>query len=141
MPDNLSIMLLDDDMESLESLSVALSERGYAITRFSRPESAIRAFSEERYDVVLTDLKMPGMNGLEVLRTVRELDPGVRVIMITAFADENSRIESIRAGASAFFSKPLNLKILLETLSAIHRNSEANGLKPPAFKSRTQADT
>ena len=119
MKDTLSILLLDDDIESLESLKMALEAKGYNITKFQHPKQALDEFSKSEFDVVVTDLKMPGINGLEVLKRVKKIDSQVVVMLITAFADEENCRQAYDAGAYAFFPKPLNLKAFLNTLSEV----------------------
>jgi len=115
----LNILLLDDDLDSLESLSVALDSKGYLRREFSDPETAVEAYRSGEFDVVITDFRMPRMNGIEVLRTIRGIDPEAYVIIITAYADTENAIAAVNYGAYAFLCKPLDIKSLLHTLHRI----------------------
>jgi DNA-binding NtrC family response regulator len=115
----MNIMLIDDDTECLDSLDVALSSKGFFSTKFSNPLKAIKAFANESFDLVITDIKMPHMDGIQVLKKIIVIDSGTPVIAITAFDDIANSDEVLKAGARAFFYKPLNIKKLLATLYEI----------------------
>ena len=94
----MKLLLIDDDLKSLESLSEALSFNGYPIEQYSNPVEAVNAYNEKKFDVVITDFKMPELNGIEVLKKVKEIDPKAYVIILTGFAD----IEIIRLDSWLF---------------------------------------
>ena len=111
------ILLLDDDLESLDSLSMALFAKGHESVEYNDSDSALNEFRPGRFDLVVTDLRMPGINGLEVLRRVRDFDPEIPIIIISAFADNENTAAARNEGAFAFFSKPLDLKRFFSVLA------------------------
>ena len=86
----MKILLIDDDVECLESLKLALESKGYQSQVFCDPEAAVNAYRFGDFDMVITDYKMPKMNGVEVLKAIRACNTDIRVIILTAFADTDS---------------------------------------------------
>jgi len=112
-------MLIDDDLPCINSLKDALVPGGYKCSVFQNPQEGISAFKKQDFDIVITDFKMPEMNGIEVLKEIRKYNPYAYVIMLTGYADIENAIESVNNGAYAFFRKPLNFKELMDTISKI----------------------
>ncbi len=121
----MKIMLIDDNESIIKVIKEVIESAGYECIDFLDPKKAIETFKVSRIDVVLTDLKMPGMSGLEVLQEVKNLSPLTPVIIMTGYADEDSIIDALNMGAIRFYRKPLNIKDLISFLSKI----EKNGLK------------
>lgn len=115
----MEILLIDDDQDGLEELNKLLRNNGFATRQFISSKEAVKAYRSGNFDVVITDLKMPRMNGIEVLETVRASNPESYVLIITAFDDPENRRAALDKGAYGFFGKPLNIKKLLSTLSEI----------------------
>lgn len=107
-----SIMVIDDEKIVGDMAKLSFEQDGYEVEAFLNGESALERLKERRFDVVVTDLKMKGVDGLEVLRTVKKLYPGVKVIMITAFANLDVAIEALRDDVHDFFPKPVKIKEL-----------------------------
>jgi DNA-binding NtrC family response regulator len=106
------IMVIDDEKIVGEMAKLSLEQEGYAVETFVNAEPALARLAQERFDVVVTDYKMKGIDGMEVLRTVRKNHPGVKVIMITAFANLDTAVEALRGEVHDFFPKPVKLKEL-----------------------------
>ena len=106
------LLLVDDDDGVREILGFQLREAGVDVTAVADGESALAAFSPGAFDLVLTDVRMPGMSGLELLAQVRELDPEVEVILISAYADVEKAVEAMRTGASDYLTKPVKRREL-----------------------------
>ena len=120
-------ILVADDEETIRAiLKEELEEEGYAITTAVDGEDAIRLLRQDKFDLVLADIKMPRADGFEVLRTVKAEQPSVRVIMLTGFADLKNAIESKRLGADDFVSKPYDIVDLVTTIERVL------SLEPPA---------
>ncbi len=100
------VLVVDDDESFREVMAFQLSEDGHEVGRASDGAAALRAFDEKPYPVVVTDLKMPHMSGLELLRALKERSADVVVVMITAFGDTATAVESMKAGAFDFLPKP-----------------------------------
>ena len=120
-------ILVADDEETIRAiLKEELEEEGYAITTAVDGEDAIRLLRQDKFDLVLADIKMPRADGFDVLRTVKAEQPSVRVIMLTGFADLKNAIESKRLGADDFVSKPYDIVDLVTTIERVL------SLEPPA---------
>ena len=106
------IMVIDDEKIVGDMAKLSLEQEGYAVETFLSAEPALKRLEEERFDVVVTDYKMKGIDGMEVLRTVKKQHPGTKVIMITAFANLDAAIEALRRDVHDFFPKPVKIKEL-----------------------------
>ncbi|MDM7916430.1 MAG: sigma-54-dependent transcriptional regulator [Candidatus Eisenbacteria bacterium] len=102
------ILLIDDDPSFREVLSFTLGEAGHEVEAIGDGRKAVSLLSSFRPDVVLTDLKMPGIDGMEVLRRVTEADATVPVILLTAFGTIEAAVEAMKAGAHHYLTKPYN---------------------------------
>ena len=105
----MKILLIDDEPDILNGLKGALCLKGYSSRIFTNPIKAIERFKSDNFDVVVTDLKMPKMDGIEVLNSVRAQDPSINVIIITGFSEPNSIMEAANKGAYAYFNKPIDI--------------------------------
>jgi DNA-binding NtrC family response regulator len=103
------ILLIDDEVIALSNLSHVLEREGYAVTACENGESGLAAMQSTLFDLVLTDLRMPGIDGMDVLRHIRETTPEVPVIMITGHATLDSAVEAMKAGAHHYIAKPFRL--------------------------------
>lgn len=106
------IMVIDDEKIVGDMAKLSLEQDGYAVETFLNAEPALKRLQEEAFDVVVTDYKMKGIDGMEVLKTVKERYPGTHVIMITAFANLDAAIEALRQDVHDFFPKPVKIKEL-----------------------------
>lgn len=106
------IMIIDDEKIVGDMAKMSLEREGYRVETFLNGETALARLKQERFDVVVTDLKMKGIDGMEVLRTVKELSPDTKVIMITAFANLDTAIAALRGDVHDFFPKPVKIKEL-----------------------------
>ncbi|GAI80988.1 unnamed protein product, partial [marine sediment metagenome] len=104
------ILLVDDDPNTLEALSVVLEDEGYRILMASNGEEALDQIKKEKPEVVLLDVRMPGMDGVEALRRTREASKTTSVIMMTAYVGMEGVVEAVRLGAYDYVSKPLDLE-------------------------------
>lgn len=116
-------ILIVDDEESLRFLlSSELESEGFEVQSAGDGDEAIeivrkKGESGDRYDVVLLDIKMPKIDGFEVLKYIKQSVPETKVIMLTAYADVKNAIESLRLGASDFVSKPYDLDDILTSIN------------------------
>ena len=114
------LLLVDDEPDILRVLSMSLKADGYDVKTASSGEDALAVFSNEKPDIVITDIKMPGMNGIEVLREVKKIDEETEVIIITGHGDIDAAIEALKYGASDFINKPVRDEALSIALSRAH---------------------
>jgi len=112
-------MIVDDELPILESLKMALRPTGYECTVFQNSREAVESYRHERYDVVITDFMMPEMNGIELLKAIKQIDPDAHVIILTGYADIENAIAAVNNGAHAFFRKPLDFRDFMQTLRKI----------------------
>ena len=104
-----SILLVDDSQAMLEMLDRSLASEGYHVATAASGEEAVSRLAEEEFDVVVTDLVMPGLGGLDVLERARLLGLRTAVILMTAHASLNTAIAALRAGACDYLEKPFAL--------------------------------
>ncbi len=101
------ILLIDDEETNVRVLSMSLRADGYEVLTANSGEEGLDVFEKEAPPIVLTDIKMPGMSGLEVLKSIKARQPDTEVIIITGHGDIDSAIEALHYGASDFISKPI----------------------------------
>ena len=116
---SLKVLLVDDSGLARRSTRRVLENAGYTVVEADDGLSALEQFAVEKPDIVMLDLVMKGMYGLEVLAKLRELDPAVRVIVMTADIQTSSRDMVQLAGASAFINKPASPAAVLETVQRV----------------------
>jgi DNA-binding NtrC family response regulator len=114
-----SILVVDDEDSLRNVLSNELSNEGYEVRSASDGDEAISELQKASYDLILLDIKMPRMNGFEVLKFIKENHPKTKVVMLTGFADLKNAIESKKLGADDFVSKPYDLVDLLTTIERV----------------------
>lgn len=107
------ILVVDDDYSVRDFLGRFLNQKGYqSVQLVATGEEAIKIIENEETDLVLLDIALPGMDGIEVLRRIKKLKPDTGVIMITGFADEEIGREAMKEGASDYIMKPFDLAYL-----------------------------
>ncbi|MBL0056709.1 MAG: sigma-54-dependent Fis family transcriptional regulator [Chitinophagaceae bacterium] len=111
-----SILIIDDEKAIRKTLSEILSYEGYKIDEAGDGEEGLKKFGEKSYDLVLCDIKMPKLDGIEFLERSRELNPDVPVIMISGHGNIDTAVEAVKKGAFDYISKPPDLNRLLITL-------------------------
>jgi DNA-binding NtrC family response regulator len=116
-PGHARLLLVDDDEEACRLLAEVLERSRSVVPALSADEALTKVEDAGPFDAVLTDLRMPEKSGLDLLRVLRERDPGALVLVLTAFGDATAAGEAIRAGAYDFISKPYDIAALRETLS------------------------
>lgn len=109
-----SVVVIDDNAHSLEFIAIALTGNGIQIFTASDPEEGLDLIYTHRPQVVLTDLVMPQMSGLEVLERIIEFDPAINVVLMTAHYTTDTAVEAIRKGAADYLNKPIPLATLRE---------------------------
>ena len=106
---NEKILIVDDELDILEMLGSFLTHEGFQVKSAPGGHAAIEIFKSEPFDLVITDMRMPGMDGLAVMRRLKEMDEDIEVIILTAFAALDNVIEAFRhKGAFDYLTKPLD---------------------------------
>jgi len=101
-----SILIVDDDEGVRENLAELFNVVGYRVLTAASAPEALESLVRERVDLLLTDFRMPGPNGVELIEAARRARPGLRAVLMTAFGDAFTEIESVRRGAVGYLNKP-----------------------------------
>ena len=118
--DKWNILLVDDEEDIREVLSMALTDIGYQVFDAQNGKEALRIFKEINPPIVLTDIKMPGIDGIELLQKIKRENPDTEVIMITGHGDMDLAIKSLKYEAIDFITKPINVDTLDIALKRVH---------------------
>ncbi|MCX7982051.1 MAG: sigma-54 dependent transcriptional regulator [Syntrophales bacterium] len=108
------ILIVDDDREMRDFLEILLEKEGYKVKTAERADKALRYLSQDEFDLIITDLKMPKIDGLDFLRRVREINEKVRVILVTAFASAETAYEAMKEGAFDYVEKHFEVDSFLD---------------------------
>jgi two-component system response regulator CpxR len=123
-PEKEKVLLVDDEKEFVETLSERLCTRGFNTSTALSGEEALSVFNDVPAEAVVLDLKMPGMDGLEVLRRIKSRHPDVEIIMLTGHGSDKERQTAMDLGAFAYFTKPQDIDVLA---AAIRQALESAG--------------
>ena len=118
------ILVVDDDQAMCRMIEIILADQDYAVSAYTCPLEAVAAFAPGHHDLVITDIKMPGLDGLEVLQRIKARDPAQAVIMITAHATVDMSIQALRNGAYDILTKPFEPEELLSRVRNALRQME-----------------
>lgn len=126
MSDKSRLLIVDDEKIALKNLEHVLKKEGYQVTSTQSGQTALSLIETERFDVVLTDLRMEKVDGMMILKKARETDPSTEVIMITGYATLQSAVEAMKHGAFFYIAKPYKLD---EVRKVVKEAAEKVGLK------------
>jgi YesN/AraC family two-component response regulator len=115
-----TILIVDDEKDICEVLDISLSDLGYKVHTAEDGEAALRIFEKMKPSIVLTDIRMPGMDGIELLRRIKAQHPETEVILITGHGDMDLAIKSLKLEATDFITKPINDELLEIALKRAH---------------------
>jgi len=119
-----TILVADDDQEVIESVKIALEGEEYEVISAGNGSEALSKFKENDVDIVVSDIKMPEMDGLELLKNVKELSPSTKVIMMTAYASVDTAVEAMKEGANDYIRKPMDAEDIKTTIMGSIENLE-----------------
>jgi DNA-binding NtrC family response regulator len=114
--EGIKLLLVDDEVDFLKSLSERLSNRGFDVVTATDGEQALEAAKKGSFDIAIVDLKMPGMDGTEVLKLLKEKHKWLEVIMLTAYGTIDSAIEAAKLGAHGYLEKPYDFDKLVAAI-------------------------
>ncbi|MHC4104525.1 MAG: response regulator transcription factor [Planctomycetota bacterium] len=124
------IFVVDNERGILAVVSLILEQVEYECTCFTRADDCIRQLRMQICDLLITDLKMPNKDGMELLREAKQIVPWLPVIMMTSYASVSMSVQALKAGAVNFIEKPLEMRTLLAAVeSALNQNDPANVLR------------
>ena len=138
------ILIVDDELIMRESLAAWLERDGHDVEKTASGEEAIEILKETRFDILLVDIKMEGMSGLDVLKQVKENDPDVAVVMITAYGSVSTAIEAMKNGARDYLLKPFDpdeLGILIEKILESRAQAMENLYLKEQYNDRTRFES
>ncbi len=128
-----NILVVDDDRSMREFLDILLSKEGYNVSLADSGKSGCRALAKEHFDLVVTDIRMKDVNGIDVLKKAKEVNPDTMVIMISAFATADTAVEAMREGAYDYIPKPFKVRefknIIKDTLGSRKTKGSKNQQK------------
>src|SRR4030067_624820 len=131
------LLIIDDEKIALKNLVHAMKKEGYEVAGTQSGFNALRLLEEQEFDVVLTDLRMEKVDGMQILKRCRELYPDTEVIMITAYASIDSAVETVKKGAYYYISKPIKLN---DVRSVVKRGVEKVKLKKENIQLKEQIE-
>lgn len=110
------VLLVDDEEDFLEAMSTRMKDRGMDVSTTTSAAEALKRVEEGAYDAVVLDLMMPEMDGIEVLKAMKEKRPELQIILLTGYATVQKGVEAMKFGAMDFIEKPADLKVLTEKI-------------------------
>lgn len=125
----IKVLLVDDEKEFVETLAERLRLRNFQVTVTSRADEALESLDQGlRPDVILLDIKMPGIDGLDALKEIKEKDPQAQTILLTGHGTASSSIEGMKRGAFDYLMKPIDINELISKIEqAVQRTESAGG--------------
>jgi two-component system KDP operon response regulator KdpE len=124
------LLIVDDEPALRRALRTALAATGFAVAEARDGEEALSALRRGPADLVLLDINMPGLSGIEVCRRIRDGSQQIGIVMVTVRESEEDKVEALEAGADDFVTKPYRLRELIARLHAVLRRSKARSLPP-----------
>jgi DNA-binding NtrC family response regulator len=110
------VLLIDDEKDFIEALSERMESRGMKVSSTVSPKEGLEIADKENFDAIILDLKMPEMNGLEVLKIIKEKNPDLQIILLTGHATVEKGIEAMKLGAMDLLEKPVDIATLTEKI-------------------------
>jgi DNA-binding NtrC family response regulator len=122
----INLLIVDDEEQFLESISKRLSVRGFNVIAVDRGEKALAAAQENPIDIALVDLKMPGINGEETLKALKQAYRWMEIVILTGHGSVESAVECTQSGAYSYLQKPCELDKLLDVLVSAYKKKVMN---------------
>jgi DNA-binding response OmpR family regulator len=137
----MKVLLVDDEEEFVKALSERMKMRDVDSEVALSGEQALKTMNEDLPDVMVLDLKMPGIGGMEVLRRAKKAYPGVQIIMLTGHGSEKDEKEARRLGVFEYLQKPVPLEQLMKTITAAYKRKFEDTMSAAAFAESGEFDT
>lgn len=112
-----NVLLVDDEEQFLDIITERLETRGLRVNSVTSGEDAVERVQDKDFDAIIVDLAMPGIDGIETLKRIKEKRPDLEIIMLTGQATLKSGIQAMKLGAEDFLEKPVDINLLLEKIS------------------------
>jgi DNA-binding response OmpR family regulator len=139
--EKIKILLVDDEQEFVETLSERIRMREHDSDVALDGEQALKKMDDDLPDVVVLDLKMPGMDGMEVLRRIRKAYPKVQVIMLTGHGSEKDEEEARKLGAFEYLQKPVEIDTLMKKVKKAYKSKFESSMMAATFAEAGEFDT
>ena len=120
----LKILVIDDESVICDACEMVLSEKGHTVTMRNNGSDGLGAIRQEAYDIVLLDMKLPDMDGMEILKTVLEEKLGLCIIVMTGYSSISNAVEAIKQGADNYLAKPFTDDELIEAVEKACQNKK-----------------
>lgn len=111
-----SILIIDDDEMVLDAVSSLFQELGFQVTACQSPREGVKAATDQAFDLVVSDLRMPDMDGAQVTRQIRTVRPNQKILILTAFPADPLASQALEAGAASLMRKPFEIEKILKIL-------------------------
>jgi len=133
----MNLLVIDDEPHIRQMVRLTLEAAGYQVDEAATGEAGLTLYEQRGgYEAVLLDQKMPGLDGLQTLKQLKEREPGVRVIMVTAFASIDLAVEAMRLGATDFLRKPMTPEVLRDAVAAALATGPRTPVRQPGSPER-----
>jgi len=119
-----NILVVEDDQKMRNALQMILNKEGYQVEALESAEEALERFRVRTYDLLISDIKLPGLDGMELLTAIRNFNPSTSIIMITAYATVDQAVIAMKAGAEDYISKPFNLEEIKIVVRKVRERQE-----------------
>jgi DNA-binding response OmpR family regulator len=139
--EKIKILLVDDEKEFVETLSERIRMREHDSDVALNGEQALKKMDDDLPDVVVLDLKMPGMDGMEVLRRIRKAYPKVQVIMLTGHGSEKDEEEARKLGAFEYLQKPVEIDTLMKKVKKAYKSKFESSMMAATFAEAGEFET
>jgi DNA-binding response OmpR family regulator len=116
---SVSVLAVDDEKNLLELLMKILGKRGFKVKTALDGTEALKLLDQERFQLAIVDIKMGPLNGVQLLKEIKDRQPITKVIMMTAYPTSETRMRASENGASAYLTKPIDLQKLVETINSL----------------------
>jgi DNA-binding NtrC family response regulator len=127
--ENVKILVIDDEPSVLESFKMILKIKDYDVTTFGDGAAAFEVVKAGMFDMAFIDLKLPGMDGITILKKLKQADPDLEVVIVTAYATESSHANAITLGALEYLRKPFLMEEIYELVERALRRRRSKGVK------------
>jgi two-component system KDP operon response regulator KdpE len=126
-----SVLIVDDEQVLRRTIRVALKASGFAVEEAGHGQEALEAIRRRRFDLVLLDINMPGLGGIETCRQIRSFAPSTAIIMLTVCDAAEDKVRALEAGADDYVTKPVRFRELKARLEAVLRQTHTGGARGP----------
>lgn len=126
--DNQHIFVVDDELAVCKSVSQTLQRSGYTVSCFVDADHCLQQLQSQSCDLLITDVRMPGMDGIELVRRAKRIVPWLPILVITGYGDIQMAVKAVKAGAAEFIEKPLQKQSFLATVQTILKQQDLKNL-------------